>query len=458
MTSIRKLLFLVTTFALVAFALPVQAVNNKIIGLTATSLTATTVRVTVQNLTPTGNANVSSFTVFVHSGGTITSLVANVGASDGALGTVTIAPNGKSVSVESISSTPLQFMESYSLDLAVVSGGLTCPVITTWDAIGYTGSKVGGNNPSSQFALSPTPPPYPSSSTACQTTGAPLGCGDSLDPGILNNGNPNPDPNKPGSAFAKRGLFDKIGVCGPDVDYSVSNTLLGDGTLVVAWNTSQDPHAALTYSANGKLRPIGPTGWTDAIRPQVAWVEDPLGSGNAAFIVGLDCLGTNVTSGNMPGPYGTLVTPGITTTSQSQFVIDVSSPQPGWATLPPVGATSTPLVLATGSPFALERMLLINVASGPGANQFTLTVDTTGGRAKGGTTAGTWAAGTFITSTPMPIIPAVAPFTTSTIPAYQPGQRVHICIQEYGFTAYGNGTGFDFATANDDGDGSLKFP
>ena len=92
------------------------------------------------------------------------------------MGTVTVAPNGKSVSVENISSTPLQFLESYPLVLQVTGGGLTCSNITTWDAIGYTGSKVGGNNPNSQFALTPTPPPYPSSSTACEST-APLACG-----------------------------------------------------------------------------------------------------------------------------------------------------------------------------------------------------------------------------------------------------------------------------------------
>jgi hypothetical protein len=452
MTNIRKLLFLVTTLVFVAFALPVQAVNNKIIGLAVTTLTPTTVRVTVQNLTPTGNSNVSSFTVFVHSGGTINSLVNNVGASDGASGTVTIAPNGKSVSVESISSTPLQFMESYSLDLDVTSGGLTCPTTTTWDAQGYTGSKVGGSA-NSTFFLSPAPPPYPSSSTACEST-APLACGNQANLTITNPDNATPD--QPGYATAKRGLFDKVGVCGVNVDYSASNTLLGDGTFIFAWNTGQDPHAAFTYTANGFLRPVGATGWTDAIRPKAAWVDDPPGSGNPTFILALDCLGTNVAFGNMPGPYGVLVAPGITTTTQASFVIDVSNPQPGWATLPPVGATSTPLVLSTTSPFALERMLLVNVASGPGANQFTLTVDTTGGRAKGGTTASTWAAGTTTTSTPMPIIPAVAPFTTSTIPAYQPGQRAHVCIQEYGVTAYGNGTVYDFATANDDGDGGLR--
>ena len=179
---------------------------------------------------------------------------------------------------------------------------------------------------------------------------------------------------QPGHADATRGLFDKVGVCGANVDYSASNTLLGDGTFLFAWNTAQDAHAAFSYTVNGKLRPIGSTGWTDAIRPKAAWVDDPPGSGNPAFIDALTCLGTNPSTNppdpplypsNMPGPYGTLVAPGITTTSQSSFVIDVSNPQPGWATLP-VGATSTPLVLATTSPsFALERMLLINVASVP---------------------------------------------------------------------------------------------
>ena len=56
----------------------------------------------------------------------------------------------------------------------------------------------------------------------------------------------------------------------------------------------------------------------------------------------------------------------------------------------------------------------------------------------------------------MPIIPAVAPFTTSTIPAYQPGQRAHVCIQEYGVTVDGNGTVYDFATGIDDGDAGLR--
>jgi ABC-type sugar transport system substrate-binding protein len=137
MTSIRKLLFFVIALASAAFALPAQAATSgKIIGLTVTQLSPTTVRTTVQNLTPAGNSNVSSFTVLVHSGGTIVSLIANVGASDGASGNVTVAPDGKSVSVENISSTPLQFMETYSLDLQVTGGAFTCPNVTTWDAIG----------------------------------------------------------------------------------------------------------------------------------------------------------------------------------------------------------------------------------------------------------------------------------------------------------------------------------
>src|SRR4029077_1511799 len=103
MFSIRNWFYLVLAATLTAFALPAQAATSgKIIGLTVTQLSPTTVRTTVQNLTPAGNSNVSSFTVLVHSGGTIVSLIANVGASDGASGNVTVAPDGKSVSVENI--------------------------------------------------------------------------------------------------------------------------------------------------------------------------------------------------------------------------------------------------------------------------------------------------------------------------------------------------------------------
>ena len=105
-------------------------------------------------------------------------------------------------------------------------------------------------------------------------------------------------------------------------------------------------------------------------------------------VPGLACLGTNLPT-NVPGPYGTLSA----AISDSATLITIV-PVAGGVPLPTSG--TFPLVISR------ERMQATYVSP----NTYSVA------RGQGGTTAVGYSAGAPVMSTPLPIIPNVAPFNT----------------------------------------------
>jgi|SRR5689334_11811056 len=262
-------------------------------------------------------------------------------------------------------------------------------------------------------------------------------CGDNLDQMFTN-----PDDLQdwqPGYATGFRGKYNKDG-SGPciKIPYTFTNNLGNDDTASITWDVNVQRYAIFSYSVNGKARlpqASDPPGFPSAVRPQVGWVIE---SGAPVLVPGLGCLGTNPPD-NMPAPYGNLVADN-TTSITIDTTFGGAPPAAGVATLP---AVPFPIVIGT------ER-IDVGMVSGSGAS--TILSNLT--RGVGGTGAITHTVPALVMSTPLPIIPNDPAINIR--PAYAAGNIAHMCVQEYGVTAYGSGMVYDFATFIDGDDGGIR--
>jgi len=508
MKSLRNLCALVTV-VLAAFALPSFAgPPSKIFGLTMSPATVSgvppvTLTATYTNLTPNGNATVNTLilsppTAFtanasnINSGGNVVSCPATTANGPVPPGSICVANlpsvlkagnsfNGDTFAYQALPSSPTTTFSGGAAEQftaqpgnALVSTAIPPPVkvslsttcgpangtVTLATTPACTGTCLSGNivtttngvatflalkiNTPGTYTLKATSTGFPAATSNPFTIYAgDLACGDDLDPSFVN---PADIPNwQPGYAAGSRGSNNKNGPAGCiKVPYTFTNSILTpdpvtltDNTVHLIWDTNVQRYAVFTYTVNWKARPIPASGWTDAPQPNVAWFNLDGSStntpGTPAFTPGLACLGTNPPT-NMPAPYGSLVTDGGTS-----ITIDTtfggSPPTTGVATLP---AAPFPAVIGT------ER-IEVGMVSGP-ANATVLGNLT---RGVAGTTQVTVPA--FVMSTPLPIIPVgyVSPYPS----LYAPGAVARMCIQENGWTAYGDGQVYDFTTFIDADDG-----
>jgi hypothetical protein len=449
MNRMRTLLQFLSAITIALFALTVDAAQSSVdkqfgIAVNPTVLVAGAVdqpvTVTFTNRSPkNGNSYINSVKLVVPAGVTSVTFVSattingTTSTPGGASAPLTVGPGGM-LSINGFTGVKpggsLQLNLKYSVDAAA-----TCSV-SAWTGAAYTGNSFNGD----PFV------PYPSADS--NVAPAYVGCDGILacnDPTVIKPANLG--ANSPGYAATTRSFYNKDGTtngtgCVP-VPYSFTNQLIASNQLHLKWLSQET--AVFTTSANSALRALdpvpspgtGPSGWTDAKRPRVAWVES---APNVPVPVpGLACLGTNPPT-NLPAPYGTLSA--AIGTSTGPISITAMS---GGAVLPTTTSTF-PIVIGT------ERMTI----------QYDATLGTFAmlTRGEGGTgPAVTHAAGALVMSTPLPLIPNIAPFNAfgPTSP-YFPGNQAQMCVLEYGWQSGGvNANGeplvFDFATVIDIGDG-----
>jgi hypothetical protein len=248
----------------------------------------------------------------------------------------------------------------------------------------------------------------------------------------------------PGYAAGQRGPYNKDGsACGP-VGYSFTNDILdtqNGNTVDLEWDTASQPTAAFVYTMNWKLRAVDLFGWTES-QPQLSWLKDDLGA--PVYIPGIVCVNPS-----LPAPYGTTgfidvgLNP-ITITIDTTF--GGSPPSQGAASLPPV---PFPVMIGT------ERLLVTGLVSGTTYNA---------SRAQGGTTAAAHAAGAFVMSTPLPLLPPTLPNLQPYPSPYVAGTMAHMCVADHGWVAVGiepvtGDTLIEYSTTIIDiGDGHVRLP
>jgi hypothetical protein len=442
MKRIRTWFSVFVTFALVLVAGGVGAAPEKQFGLTVNQAAVnagTTVDVTVkfENRTPNGNSLINSIRLTVPAGvsnyvvQSVTTVNGNVTTTGGTASPST-GGGGQVIAINGMAGAKPLGNIQVKLSVTVPTTA-TCSV-ASWAGVAFTGNSWNGD----PFV------PYPNvdSNVAAAYVGCDgiLACGDAT---IVKPVGATPDT--PGYGATTRSFFNKDGTtngngCVP-VPYSFTNALVPSNSLHTKWLV-QDT-AVFTTTANSALRPLDPitppattptTGWTSASRPRVAWVESSPGVPDP--VPGLACLGTNPPT-NLPGPYGTLSAP----ISDSATTITIV-PVAGGVPLPTSG--TFPLTIGR------ERMQ----ATFSSTNTYTVA------RGQGGTTPAGYTAGAPVMSTPLPIIPNVAPFNTfASSSPYATGKHALMCVLEFGVQsggidpATGDALVFDFTTVIDIGDG-----
>lgn len=440
----RTVLRLLSTVAIALVAVTVQAASSpdKQFGIAVdqsavNAATTTTVTVKFENRTPNGNSLINSLRLTVPAGITnyvvqsITTVNGNV-TTTGGTATPSTGAGGQVISINGM--TGAKPMGNIQVKLSVtVSSSASCSA-ASWSGTAFTGNSWNGD-PFIPF-------PNADSNVAAAYVGCDgiLACGD---PTIVKPAGATQDT--PGYGATKRSFYNKDGStngngCVP-VPYAFSNALVAANSLHMLW-LSQDT-AVFTTSANSALRPLDPltppattptTGWTSASRPRVAWVESSPGVPDP--VPGLACLGTNPPT-NLPAPYGSLAS-AISAADTSITVVPVA----GGVALPTSG--TFPLVIGR------ERLQATATAT---PNVYTVQ------RAQGGTAAANASTGAIVMSTPLPIIPNLAPFNTYPASSpYAPGKHALMCVLEYGLQsggvdANGDPLVFDFTTVIDIGDG-----
>jgi hypothetical protein len=239
------------------------------------------------------------------------------------------------------------------------------------------------------------------------------------------------------SIYNKDGTFNGCG----GVSYFASDTFNNFSTLNPTlvhfrWDQSSFSTAAFQYTVYYATAPSAPF-------PKVGWLYQ---DGTLAANVGADpnanplnpvvfiqapaCL-----SAVLPTPYGSL-SAAVKSLTDKNLKVDTSG---GALLLPtPFPSGGFPIVIGT------ERMQVTAISGSTG----TWTVV----RATGGTTAATHAIGSPVTSSPLPILPGVSPFDSTSLPTppapYSAGNQAQLCV-----AGMGTDSGFPFIKYFDIGDG-----
>jgi hypothetical protein len=215
------------------------------------------------------------------------------------------------------------------------------------------------------------------------------------------------DPNAPGYAAGKRGLFNKGGNGGSDacpqtVNYSFVNTITDNNRVSLTWDTTAtgQPNAAFAYTVNWKVEDVDSSGWPLYRHPKVAWLVDS--TGNPLFIAAQAC-----TSQFLPAPYGTAAAiDGMTTSIPVTLAAGVTPPP-------------TPFAIVVES----ERMLV----TATGTNWTVVRGDGMTGRVA-------HPAGAKVMSTPLPLLTQDAIGSQNAYAALTPA---HMCIYDHGWIPKG---------------------
>ena len=254
------------------------------------------------------------------------------------------------------------------------------------------------------------------------------------------------DLSQSGYATGTRGFWNKDGMSCEILPYTFTNTILTDGMVHLAWDTTAGQYPAFTYTMTWRTEDVDSSMSTDPLsspanygypiprRASVAWTL--LSDGSPDFKPALACIDTN-----LPAPYATLqsnisatqlsfnvvVPPTVPTYTDSNDHTTKNYPT---ATVPPV-----PFWVVVGT----ERMLITGVSGS------TWSVTTRG------TNAAEHDAPAYVMSTPLPIDPVTQ-------------LQVPMCVVNHGWMAAGFNpvTGVAqiryFTTVFDIGDGWVTIP
>lgn len=382
MRSIRTTLCLLSALVLAAFAVPGVAGPTKQYSLKAdaSAITYSTdpntnqrsvnvpapITVTVKNESPpsVANSNISSFS-FTVTGMVITSVDGSACQAQGGFCTL----NGNTVSVTNISQ-PIQAQGTFSVPVTVNSCG-----DGAWSAQVWNGSQLNG----SQFGGPTSDPSLPT------TLATNVSCGDAACGMPFVAHSTLAVAGSPTYVSGIRDAYNKDGSSCSVLDYYVTNTIPTNNKLHFEWSTTE-PSAAFRYTLN----------FPTAVTPQLAWISD---SSGPVFVDAQQCLATGMPN-NLPAPYGTLAQ-GVNA-SKNKIQVNV--------TTTPSMSLPFPIVIGT------ERMQVTSI----GTNFWTVA------RGQGGTSAAPHDAGSYVMSTPRPLIQSL---TTAQIAAgYVVGYEAHGCI------------------------------
>ncbi len=323
---------------------------------------------------------------------------------------ITIGSNCSSINGNTATTSVLDGKATFSaLNIATPTQGCTLSAAAL-------GKQTGPSNP---FAIAPFVP------------SGQLNCNQAVPTNVANP--TSAAPNEPGYAQGTRALFNGKGDPCALVNYSFTNLIQTDNTIINKWDTVTQPNAAFLYSVNWKAKLLV-GGYPTVVRPKVAWEFDSTGAPKN-ITEGLACL-----SPSLPRPYGRLTAP--LAQGGTSVTLDTSNPpNGGWEPLPAVG---TPFPIYIDS----ERMTA-TVSSGT-----TLSLV----RGQAGTSDAPHLPGTsdntndkYAMSTPLPID------TRSTSPYV--GRAVRMCIVSHGWQAFspdpvtGAARYFEVTDAIDNGDG-----
>ncbi len=134
-------------------------------------------------------------------------------------------------------------------------------------------------------------------------------CPGTIDPAIAHP--PGLSFGDPGFAEGGRGPFNKDGAkCGA-VDYTFTNNILSDNSVVLTWNTASQPGAAFWYTVTWKPEYVSPITGMPSRTTKVAWF---VGGSLITPVAGRACIagildGDSPIQHYLPVPYGTLIDP-----------------------------------------------------------------------------------------------------------------------------------------------------
>jgi hypothetical protein len=374
MNGVLNALRLLAVLALAAVALPTSAAPEKIFSISVTPAVlpagqSTQIEATFRNESPNGNSTVNSLILTLNT-------PVNVTLSNALPDNGTAVINGKSVRVSNMSG--LRPGKAFKLRVTVtVPSGTSC-TSAQWLGQAFTGNSFGGD------AFGPASPGANIAATL-------IGCD-----GILACKGQGTSTFSDGTnATGERGTHNKDGSGCVPVPYDFTNNIAASNNVIMRWDTTLQPAAALTYTLTWEPEFVDET--TGLPPPtQVAWELDASGQPLPGKIVtGRACL-----SSTLPAPYGTL-------NADNGTTLNVTA-----GTVPAV-----PFPIMIGG----ERIHVTGIA-GP-----IWTVQ----RAQGGTQQQSHAAGVSVMSTPLPID------NEPTSPYYQ--QQMQMCIWDEGWVAVGSG-------------------
>jgi hypothetical protein len=413
MNRLRKVLFLLVGLAIVTFALPGIAGNDKkMFGLTMSVPENQTPPpfVVVATVTNEGNSTISSFAVSLPP---VASPLTIVGVIQPASGAATVAPDGLSVSVKNM--RPLKSGQAFAVTILVNTCG-----DAQWSASAWTGSSLNGQS----FALDVA-------NSSLVSSGS---CGDAVggqDFAVPNSINTNC------SVSGQRGAYDKDGGTPTTIPYFVTDTVPHDGLLHFRWPVDAsggpgapfDPNAAFEYTITCPFGPFPQTllAWFNKDGTRATGTSDDPDFIDADTIPA--CLPvpfSHPPAAGLPVPYGALVS----SIDDSTTTITVNAVDTDGA----IAHDVPPFDVIIGT----ERMTVIQVASddGPGGDLSDSSESTedeteietwTVIRHVGGTKAAGHNAGSLVMYTPLPIMTVdqgVAPGG----PEYKAGDQALMCI------------------------------